>query len=371
MIDPIALVLFGIKIHWYGIIIACALVLGAVIGIKEAKRHGYRSEMIYDFLLISIPLCIICARIYYVIFQWDYYSSDFSSVFAIWKGGLAIYGAIIGGVLAAFIFYKWRKVPLGEMLDIAAPSLAIGQAIGRWGNFVNQEAFGRAVTSPAWQKFPFSVYIESSKYINGITYQPGYYMATFFYESMWDLVTFAIIMLLRKKLKPRGGVFALYLVCYGFGRFFTESLRTDSLMVGSIRVSQMLSVVLFVCGIIYIVVMSKKKLEYPLYEGLYSLSWSEEQVEYYKKNIKKIKAEECANEAEKEAEKAIDMFGPASDMAKKAKQKAEEARKKADKISGKNADEVNKDETEETDEKTKEKMKEIEEDKEEKDNKDE
>jgi phosphatidylglycerol---prolipoprotein diacylglyceryl transferase len=369
MIDPIALVIFGIKIHWYGIIIACALVIAAVIGIKEAKRHGYRSEMLYDFLIIAIPLCIICARIYYVIFQWDYYSSDFLSVFAIWEGGLAIYGAIIGGVLAAFIFYKWRKVPLGEMLDIAAPCLAIGQAIGRWGNFVNQEAFGQAVTNTAWQKFPFAVYIESSKYINGITYQAGYYMATFFYESMWDMITFAIIMILRKKLKPRGGVFALYLVCYGFGRFFTESLRTDSLMIGSIRVSQLLSVVLFACGIIYIVVMSKKKLEYPLYEGLYSLSWSEEKVENYKKNIKKIKAEEYAKEAEKEVEKTIDMFGPASDMAKKAKKKAEEARKKADIISEKNAEKVKKEEAEKTDDKAKDKEESVK--KEDKENKDE
>lgn len=124
----------GIRIHWYGIIIACALVIGVILAVRDAKRRGYRSEMILDFLLIAIPLCIICARLYYVAFEWDNYSDNLLRIFAVREGGLAIYGAVIGGAIAAFIFYKWRKVPVGDILDIGAPSIVLGQAIGRWGN---------------------------------------------------------------------------------------------------------------------------------------------------------------------------------------------------------------------------------------------
>jgi phosphatidylglycerol:prolipoprotein diacylglycerol transferase len=279
MMDPrVAFYLFdknGIAIHWYGIIIAVGLILGVVLGVREAKRRGYRSEMVLDLLLIAIPLCIVCARLYYVIFSWNDYANNFGKVFAVWEGGLAIYGAVIGGVIAAFIFNRWRKVPVGELLDIAAPGLIIGQAIGRWGNFVNQEAFGNLVTDPSMQSFPYSVYIDRLG---------EWHQATFFYESMWNLVTFAILMIFRKRIKVRGGVFALYIVFYGIGRFFIESLRTDSLMAGDVRVSQWLSAILVVCGIAYLIIMSKKKKEYLAYDGLYSLSWTDEQVAEYKKS---------------------------------------------------------------------------------------
>ena len=279
MEDPrVAFYLFdknGIAIHWYGIIIAFGLILGVVLGLREAKRRGYRSDMILDLMLLAIPICIVCARLYYVIFTWNTYANDLSKVFAVWEGGLAIYGAVIGGVIAALIFYKWRKVPMGEVLDIAAPSLIIGQAIGRWGNFVNQEAFGNLVTNPANQWFPYSVYIDRLG---------EWHQATFFYESMWNLLTFAILIILRKRIKVRGGIFALYLVLYGIGRFYIESLRTDSLMAGDVRVSQWLSAILVVCGIAFLIIMSRKKKEYKAYDGLYSLSWTDEQVAEYKKN---------------------------------------------------------------------------------------
>lgn len=281
MVDPIAFYLFdknGIAIHWYGLIIAFGLVLGVFFGIREAKRRGYRSDLILDFLLIAIPLCIVCARLYYVVFSWPAYAADPIKIFAVWEGGLAIYGAVIGGVIAAFIFYKWRKIPLGVMLDIGAPSLILGQAIGRWGNFVNQEAFGNVITNTSQQWFPYGVYINKLG---------EWHQATFFYESMWNLLVFAALMIFRKKIKVRGGVFALYVVLYGFGRFFIESLRTDSLMAsGDIRVSQWLSALLFVGGIAYLIIMSKKKKEYPVYDGLYSLSWTDDQVAEYKKSKK-------------------------------------------------------------------------------------
>lgn len=280
--DPrVAFYLFdknGIAIHWYGIIIAFGLILGVVLGVREAKRRGYRSDMILDLMLIAIPICIVCARLYYVVFTWDSYANDFSKAFAVWEGGLAIYGAVIGGVIAALIFYKWRKVPIGEVLDIAAPSLILGQAIGRWGNFVNQEAFGNLVADPAYQSFPYSVYIDRLG---------EWHQATFFYESVWNLITFVILMIFRKRIKTRGGVFALYLISYGIGRFFIESLRTDSLMAGDVRVSQWLSAILVVGAVAYLIIMSRRKKEYAAYDGLYSLSWTDEQVAEYKKSKKR------------------------------------------------------------------------------------
>jgi phosphatidylglycerol:prolipoprotein diacylglycerol transferase len=292
MDDPrVAFSLFGINIHWYGLIIAFGLAVGLFLGVREAKRRGYRSEMILDFLLIAIPLCIICARLYYVIFTWSEYSGDPLSIFAVWKGGLAIYGAVIGGAIAAFIFNRWRKVSIGELMDIAAPSLIIGQAIGRWGNFVNQEAYGNLITNQAQQWFPYGVYIDRLG---------EWHQATFFYESIWNLLVFAALMLLRKRIKIRGGIFALYLVLYGFGRFWIEPLRMDSLYAASdIRVSQWLSVILFVCGIAYLIIMSRKKKEYPAYDGLYSLSWTEEQIEEYKKSRKSVKTKEDKPAAKK------------------------------------------------------------------------
>ena len=165
-------------------------------------------------------------------------------------------------------------------MDIAAPSIIIGQAIGRWGNFVNQEAHGVQILDPAWQWFPAGVQID------GLWYQ-----ATFFYESMWNLIVFITLILLRKRLKIRGGIFALYIVLYGFGRFWIESLRTDSLMLGTFRISQVLSLLLFVGGIVYLVIMARKKKELLAYDGVYSTSWSREQVREYKENVKREKAE--------------------------------------------------------------------------------
>ncbi|MGI5850051.1 MAG: prolipoprotein diacylglyceryl transferase [Christensenellales bacterium] len=288
--NRVAFSLFGKDIYWYGIIIACALIIGVVLGVREAKRRGFRPDMILDFMLIAIPVCIVCARIYYVIFEWSSYSSDFLKIFAIWQGGLAIYGAIIGGVIAAIIFYKWRKVPIGEILDIAAPSIIIGQAIGRWGNFINQEAHGEQILNPDWQWFPAGVQIE------GIWYQ-----ATFFYESVWNFIVFIILMLLRKRIKIQGGIFALYVVLYGFGRFWIESLRTDSLMWKNLRVSQGLSALLFIGGIIYLFIMSRNKKEYPVYDGLYSINWTETQIREYKEDRSKKKA--CRIKKSKSSEK--------------------------------------------------------------------
>lgn len=240
--------------------------------------------MVIDLLTIALPMAIIGARVYYVAFEWKSYAGDFLSMIAIWKGGLAIFGGVIGAVIGAIIFCKWRKVKLGDVLDIGAAPLILGQAIGRWGNFVNQEAFGAAVTDPSWQWFPLSVHIDKVHSVFNpdtatweICTQP-WHQATFFYESMWNLIVFVLLMLLRKKTKSRGSVFALYLVLYGAGRAVIEGMRTDSLWLipGIVRVSQALSIALVILGAAYLIFRRMKPLAPFAYSGRYSLANSEQ-----------------------------------------------------------------------------------------------
>ncbi len=285
MIEPIAINnLFGIEglnIHWYGIFICTGIVLGVLVGIKLAKKKGYNSDMVIDLILLALPISIVCARLYYVAFEWSMFADDLSRIFRIWEGGLGIYGAVIGAVIACLIFAKWKKIRLGDILDIGAPPLILGQAIGRWGNFVNQEAFGNAVTDPALQWFPYAVNItqDTAKYFDDALQQwvpaQGWFQATFFYESMWNFLVFGALMFYFKKAKCRGNVFVMYLILYGIGRFFIEGMRTDSLWMipGVIRVSQMLSAILVIGGIIYLL-WRRKKADTPYeYVGKYSLGY--------------------------------------------------------------------------------------------------
>ena len=305
--DRVAFSLFGKDIYWYGIIIACALVIGVILGVQEAKRRGYRSEMILDFLLIAIPVCIVCARLYYVAFEWEMYAANPVKIIMIWEGGLAIYGAVIGGVISAVIFFSWRRVPVGDIMDITAPSLIIAQAIGRWGNFMNQEAFGYAIRDPKWQWFPAGVYIQADA---------TWHMATFFYESVWNVIVFIILMIYKRKAKHRGNVFAMYLLGYGIGRFFIEPLRTDSLWLtggqtaqqiadmkitwglwffqDGLRISQVISIALILGSIAYLVIKRQRGKEELAYDGIYSASWTKEQVDDYRENSKVYRAKEKA-----------------------------------------------------------------------------
>jgi phosphatidylglycerol:prolipoprotein diacylglycerol transferase len=308
-------------IYWYGIIIAAALIAGVALGVREAKRKGFRSEMVLDFMLLAIPLGIVCARLYYVIFEWENYSGNLLKIFAVWEGGLAIYGAVIGGAIAAFVFKAWRRVFVGDMLDVAAPSLIIAQAIGRWGNYVNQEAHGGLISNASWQWFPIGVQVDGA-----------WYQATFFYESFWNVLVFIALMAVRKRIKTRGGVFALYVALYGFGRFWIESLRTDSLMAGDIRVSQVLSALLFVGGIAYLIVMRVKKVTFEPYDGYYSLSWTPEQLSDYKANSAVYKARLDVETAVGRAERLKDKYGEGAQVVEKALDKAENAKTKLERL---------------------------------------
>lgn len=309
MIDPIAIHnLFGIEglnIAWYAIIVTSGIVAGILLGGFLAKKKGYTFEMLIDLMLLALPLAIIFARLYYVVFEWERYAGDFMKIIAIWEGGLAIYGGVIGALLAALIFSKWKKVPFGDILDIGAPGLILGQAIGRWGNFVNQEAFGNVITNPSMQWFPYGVYIERLG---------EWHQATFFYESAWNLIVLAVLLWYWKRAKHKGNVFVMYLVMYGIGRFFIEGLRTDSLWLvpGVIRVSQLLSAVLVIGGIIYLAVMYTKPAKIREYTGKYRIvpaataagatSAQAETAEESETSSEDLKEEKSAESAERKTE---------------------------------------------------------------------
>lgn len=246
----VAFSLFGRDIYWYGILIAAAVVIGLVIAMRSAKRYGWDQDTLIDFALWAVPSAVVGARLYYVAFEWPMFQNDLLKIFRIWEGGLAIYGGIIGGVICALIFCKCRKLSFWTLADIVAPALALGQAIGRWGNFFNQEAYGAAVTNPSLMWFPMAVRIDAT---NTIHY------ATFFYESMWCLLIFVFLMALRRKFKHRGDAMLFYLMLYALERAFVEGLRTDSLYWGSIRVSQLLSALLFVVTAVFMIVRAIKE----------------------------------------------------------------------------------------------------------------
>lgn len=225
--DPVAFSIFGIDVAWYGILISMGVLIGAIIAMREAKRVGMDEEILIDFLIWEIPLCLVGARLYYVIFEWDMYKNNPIEALNIRNGGLAIHGAIITAIIVAIVFTRIRKLSFWTIADICAPSLILAQSIGRWGNFVNQEAHGGPTDLP-WGIM-----------IDGVKVHP-----TFLYESIWNFLVFLfLIWYSRNKQKAKGEVFLLYLGLYSFIRLFIEGLRTDSLMLGPIRVAQLMSII--------------------------------------------------------------------------------------------------------------------------------
>ncbi|ABJ67538.1 prolipoprotein diacylglyceryl transferase [Pediococcus pentosaceus] len=255
-LNPIAFNLGGIQVHWYGIIIASAVVLATILAVQEAKRRRIDPDSIYDLILWALPVAIITARMYYVIFEWGYYQNHVDEIVRVWDGGIAIYGALIGAGIVVYLFCRANWIPVWLMLDIIAPVLIMAQGIGRWGNFMNQEAFGRITSLTFLQSLHLPHFIIQQMLIDGAYRQP-----TFLYESLWDILGFIVLMSLRHKkhLFKQGEVFLSYVIWYAFGRFFVEGMRTDSLMLLGIRVSQWLSVILFI-GAIGILVFRRKSM---------------------------------------------------------------------------------------------------------------
>ena len=229
-------------IYYYGVIIALGLVLAVMYGLRRSKEFGLKQDDILDGVLWIVPLCIICARAYYVLFELDQYKT-FADVINIRKGGLAIYGGVIGAVIGVVIFSKVKKVSLPAVLDLVGIAFLIGQSIGRWGNFINREAYGA----------PTDCFLRMGLVVNG---ELGYYHPTFLYESVWNAIGFVLLHFLSKKRQYDGQMALGYVAWYGLGRAFIEGLRMDSLYWGPFRVSQVLAAVSCMAAVVTLLVMA-------------------------------------------------------------------------------------------------------------------
>lgn len=280
-LDPIAFSIGPISVHWYGIILGLGALAGLLIAIQEGKRFGVTPDFFLDLLLYGVPSAIVGARLYYVLFKWDYYREHPGEIIQIWNGGIAIYGALIGALICGFIYIRAKGYSFLRIADICAPSLLIGQMIGRWGNFVNQEAYGGETTESFLRNtLHLPNFIVDQMYIGGAFRHP-----TFLYESMWSLVGLILIFIIRRtNILKTGELLLFYFIWYSIGRFFIEALRTDSLAFkgpewlvslihglwspmtsvfeegyldpayGNIRTSQLLALLIVIGGIAFIIV---------------------------------------------------------------------------------------------------------------------
>lgn len=243
-----------ITIYWYSILILVAVLTGYQIVVQYCKKRNFSVSIIIDMLMYMIIWAIIGARAYYVIFNFSAYKNNLLDIFMIWKGGLAIYGAIIAAVLYIFYYCKKHHLNFVQVLDIFSLSLLLGQAIGRWGNFFNVEAYGGPTTYEVLKSLMIPEFIIQGMYIDD-----SYRHPTFLYESLWCLIGVFILWIIRKKYSDKTGKqVCFYLIWYGIGRFFIEGLRSDSLYLGSFRVSQLVSIVMILIGIIGNIVISRK-----------------------------------------------------------------------------------------------------------------
>ena len=258
-INRVVFSISGVSIHWYALFVISGIMAGYVTATKEAKRSGQNKDDYSDLLMVGVIAALVGLRLFYVIFNWDLYRHNpISIITGIREGGLAIFGGIIASILAVYVFSRVRKLNVWTILDTCAPSFAIGQAIGRWGNFFNREAFGgftdnflamrivrNQTNMPVTQEI-----LDNSVIYHGVEYIQVH--PTFLYESLWNLAVFALLTLYRPRKSFNGEIFWLYLLAYGFGRFFIEGLRTDQLMMGSIPISQMMAALIFVTGLVAI-----------------------------------------------------------------------------------------------------------------------
>ncbi|MGI5891161.1 MAG: prolipoprotein diacylglyceryl transferase [Bacillota bacterium] len=242
MTDPgVAFEIGNIPIRWYGILISAAVFIAGSLAYRECKRQHLNQEEAVNIALIGLPLTIICSRLYYVLMSWEYYSQHPEEIIRIWEGGLAIHGAIISAIVLVVIYDYIRKIDFWQWADLAVPFVALGQAIGRWGNFFNQEAYGYPTDLP-W-----------AMYIDGAYRHP-----TFLYESIVDFIIFVVLYRLLHKPHKKATIFSLYIIFYSVARFFIERLRTDSLMIGSIRAAMLVSVIGIVAGIVILYLRRKQ-----------------------------------------------------------------------------------------------------------------
>lgn len=246
--NRVAFTIFGIDIMWYGIIITSAMILAVYLISREGEKQGFKGDDFVDIAIIAIPIAIICARAYYVFFNLESYST-FREMIDIRQGGLAIHGGLLGGFVAGALVAKYKKMNILKTADIIAPFIALAQSIGRWGNYINQEAYGRETNLP-W-----------AINVNGMMVHP-----TFLYESIWNLFTFFILYKMLKIKKFDGQIMALYMIIYSAGRFFIEGLRTDSLMFLGLRTAQVVSLLLVIMGCTMLFLLKNKGVKAPYNE---------------------------------------------------------------------------------------------------------
>lgn len=244
--NPVLLDFGFIKIYWYSFCLLIAFIIGCYLAFQEAKRHQIKEDFMVNLFFYTIPIAFVGARMYYVLFNLDYYSANLLDIFKIWEGGLAIHGGIIAGLIFLYHYTKKQNISLWKITDILVVSLILGQAVGRWGNFFNGEAHGVETTLTFLQSLFLPNFIIKGMYINGV-----YYIPTFLYESIWDFIGFLLLYFYQKRKTTKlGQTTSLYLIWYGVGRFLVEGMRTDSLMLGGIRIAQLISIVSIIIGIV-------------------------------------------------------------------------------------------------------------------------
>jgi len=247
LLSPIAFQIGPLAVRWYGLLIGLGALLGFFVAVREGKRrYGLPVDVFLDLLLYGVPVAVLFARLYYVAFTWDYYRLHPEDILAVWKGGLAIHGALIGAFLVGWWYARRLRLSFLGLLDLVAPSLILGQAIGRWGNFLNQEAHGGPVSRAFLESLRLPNWMIEQMYIGGTYVHP-----TFLYESVWDFLGFLVLLYLRRRNLPRGSLVFSYFIWYSIGRFYIEGLRTDSLMLSTtLRAAQVVSLLLIALGVL-------------------------------------------------------------------------------------------------------------------------
>ncbi len=262
--NPVMLTLFGIEIKWYSFLILVGIIIGIILVEEEAKKFNISKAEIFDMSFYAIIFGIIGARLYYVLFNLSYYKYNLLEILQIWNGGLAIHGGLIVGALTIYVYTRKKHLNYLKVLDIAVPAVILAQAIGRWGNFFNSEAHGFATTLNFLEYLHVPDFIIKGMYIDGT-----YYLPTFYFEFLWCLLGFVIILIIRRlKYIKVGGTSCIYLMWYSFGRFFIESWRTDSLMLGGFKIAQIVSAILFFGVLAYFIYINSKGKYVNLYNDI-------------------------------------------------------------------------------------------------------
>lgn len=255
--NPVAFSIGPLEIRWYSICILTGIIVAYLLAKHESKKFNYEKDFIFDLAFYVVIFGILGARLYYVLFNFKYYANDFLEIFKIWNGGLAIHGGIIAGLITLIVYCKLKKVDILRTTDLISISLLLAQAIGRWGNFFNSEAHGPITTLSNLQNMKFI----PSFVIQGMKLDNVYYHPTFFYESLWCFIGTIFLLIIRRYLKDlkKGQLTCLYFIWYGIGRFFIEALRTDSLMIGNLKMAQVFSIMSIVFGLIFLIYLFIKR----------------------------------------------------------------------------------------------------------------